>query len=264
MFLASLSQVGSLHSQMRSPSRWGVSKIVIISFKSVLALPENWISLRMCLVQVWLYLEKSLLHCEGLDTDTVSVVWSADDMIFVVRNFEEKETTEMNNRFVLSAAGISAAAIGVSATADIVNVKFNMDKYPGEAAWTILDGSSVIAAEAAWGGVGSSDSRYLSSSYGYYNGSDAASGVWTGVNMDLSAGVYTVVMTDTYGDGWNDVQWGGPNDGTLAFSGPYGSNIAFTSGIEVTGTFEVVAVPAPGAVALLALAGFAGVGRRRK
>jgi hypothetical protein len=168
----------------------------------------------------------------------------------------------MNTRFVLSAAGVSAAAIGASATADIVNVTFNMDKYPGEAAFEIFDsGSNLIAAEAAWGGV-SGDSRFLSSSYGYYNGSDAASGVWTGVNMDLAAGVYTVIMTDTYGDGWNDIQWGGPNTGEFAFSGPYGSNIAFTSGLAVEGTFTVV--PAPGAVSLLALAGIAGMKRRRK
>lgn len=185
-------------------------------------------------------------------------------MIFVVRNLEEKETTEMNNRFILSAAGMSAAAIGASATAELINVTFNMDKYPGEAAFYIADSNSnVIATETAWGGV-SGDSRFVSSSFGYYNGTSAASGVWTGVTMDLSAGVYTVVMTDSYGDGWNDVQWGGPNTGDLAFSGPYGSNIAFTSGTEASGTFEVVAVPAPGAVALLALAGFAGIGRRRK
>lgn len=168
----------------------------------------------------------------------------------------------MNTRFVLTAAGVSAAAIGASATADIVNVKFNMDKYPGEAAFEILDSvGGLIAAEIAWGGV-NGDSRFVSSSYGYYNGSSAASGVWTGVNMDLAAGVYTVKMTDSYGDGWNDIQWGGPNTGDLAFSGPYGSNIAFTSGTAVEGTFTVV--PAPGAVSLLALAGIAGMKRRRK
>jgi MYXO-CTERM domain-containing protein len=167
----------------------------------------------------------------------------------------------MKKRFVLSAAGISAVAIGASATADVVNVQFNMDKYPGEAEFFIYDASSVlIATEAAWGGV-SGDSRFLSSSYGYFNGSDAASGVWTGVNMDLAAGVYTVVMSDSYGDGWNDIQWGGPNTGEVAFSGPYGSNIAFTSGTSATGTFTVV--PAPGAVALLALAGLAGTRRRK-
>ncbi len=169
----------------------------------------------------------------------------------------------MDKRFVLSAAGVSAAAIGASATADVVNVRFNMDKYPSEASFSIYDASSnLIASETAWGGVASSDSRYLSSSYGYANGSSAGSGVYTGVNMDLGAGVYTVVMGDSYGDGWNDTQWGGVTTGEFAFSGPYGSNIAFTSGSSASGTFTVV--PAPGAVSLLALAGVAGMKRRRK
>ena len=170
----------------------------------------------------------------------------------------------MNTRFVLSTAGVSAAAIGASATADVVNVRFNMAKYPSEAEWFILDASSnLIATEDAYAGVVSSDSRYLSSSYGAYaSGGGASEGVWTGVNMDLGAGVYTVIMTDSYGDGWNDLQWGGITDGSMAFSGPYGSNIAFTSGSSTSGTFTVV--PAPGAVSLLALAGVAGLKRRRK
>ena len=168
----------------------------------------------------------------------------------------------MKKRFVLSAAGISAAAIGASAAADVVNVRFNMDKYPGEAAFFIYDASSnLIATESAWGGV-SGDSRYLSSSWGYVNGSSVASGVWTGVAMELGAGTYRVDMTDSYGDGWNDTTWGGVTDGTKAFSGPSGSNIAFTNGNGASGYFTVV--PAPGALALLALAGIGGATRRRK
>lgn len=168
----------------------------------------------------------------------------------------------MNQRFVLTAAATSAAAIGATAAAEVVTVSFHLDVYPGESAFYISDGAGTIAQSVSYGGVTSSDSRYISSSYGYYNGSSFASGYFVNVTMDLGAGTYDVLMTDTYGDGWSDVAWGYNTDGSNAFTDQDGNESAFSSGNSATASFTVV--PAPGALALLALAGVAAGGRRRK
>lgn len=170
----------------------------------------------------------------------------------------------MNKRFILSAAGASAAAIGAMSTAEVVNVTFNMDYFYSEDSYQILNSASqVIASETAWGGVnGASSLGYLSSSYGSPGSSMAY--VWTGVNMDLASGTYTVRMQDSYGDGWSDAQWGGLVNGANASWAPDGTVHGFTStgGFSMSYTFNVI--PGPGALALLGLAGVAGVQRRRK
>ena len=76
--------------------------------------------------------------------------------------------------------------------------------------------------------------------------------------LDLPAGDYTVVMGDTWGDGW---VWNSIDGGFgVGGAGTDDAFFAFTSGSVASGSFTVV--PAPGALALLGLAGVAG--RRRR
>lgn len=168
----------------------------------------------------------------------------------------------MSKRFMLTAAGMSAAAIGGAASAAVMS--FNYDRYFGEASWTILDdeGNAIASAarasspisgwfpvnavvDAAW-----STTTYVTSSSVYI-----ASLAQT-VDLDLAAGDYTIVLGDTWGDGWTYQA----NGGASAFV--YGDLVlAFTSGNSTSASFTVV--PAPGALALLGLAGLAGTRRRR-
>lgn len=158
----------------------------------------------------------------------------------------------MSKRFMLSAAGVSAAAIGGSASAAIL--QFHYDLYAGEAGWSISDSSGNVVATASVTTVTAAD--YVSQGLFYWSGSDSTYGYAFLVNLDLAAGDYTITLTDTWGDGWN---WD-PASGLDAFV--YGSTtLAFTTGSSVTGSFTVV--PAPGALALLGLAGLAGTRRRR-
>lgn len=158
------------------------------------------------------------------------------------------------NRFMLSAAGVSAAAIGGTVSAAVL--QFHYDKYAGEAGWSISDSSGNVVATAAVTTVTAAD--YVSQALYYWSGSDNTAGYAFLVNLDLAAGDYSITLTDTWADGW---AWA-PVDGSDAFV--YGSyTLAFTSsqGSSVTGSFTVV--PAPGALALLGLAGLAGTRRRR-
>ena len=171
----------------------------------------------------------------------------------------------MSKRFMLSAAGVSAAAIGGAASAAIV--QFHYDAFPGEASWQIADSDGNIVAQNS--AVTSSSffnsatgSAFVSSGIiGLYDPTNVTSyGYLNLVNLDLAAGDYTITMFDVYSDGWVDTGYGGFQDGSDAFT--YGSYVlAFTSGASVSGTFTVV--PAPGALALLGLAGLAGTRRRR-
>jgi hypothetical protein len=167
----------------------------------------------------------------------------------------------MNKRFALTTAGIAVAAVGSAASAELVNVTFQMDNYPGEASFYITDSSgALVASEVAWAGVtAGSAGGFLSSSYG---STGLQSGVFTTVFMDLDAGTYDVLMTDQFQDGWNDTGYGGLTDGSNAFTNnTTGEVVGFTGGASQTATITVV--PAPGALALLGLAGLA-TRRKRK
>ena len=157
---------------------------------------------------------------------------------------------------MLSTAGISAAAIGGSASAALLT--FNYDYYAGEAGWSIADsdGNVVISASAA---TNISTALDYSASLQYANGSSAyPNGYLFLVDVDLAAGDYSIILTDTWGDGWE--YFSPTGSGNSAFV--YGSyTLAFLSGSSTEGAFTVV--PAPGAVALLGLAGLA-AGRRRR
>lgn len=156
------------------------------------------------------------------------------------------------NRFMLSAAGVSAAAIAGTASAAVL--QFHYDLYAGEAGWSISDSSGNVVATASVTTVTAAD--YVSQALYYWSGSDSTAGYAFLVNLDLAAGDYSITLTDTWADGW---AWA-PVTGEDAFV--YGSySLAFTAGSSVTGAFTVV--PAPGALALLGLAGLAGTRRRR-
>ena len=160
----------------------------------------------------------------------------------------------MSNRFMLSAAGVSAAAIAGSASAAVL--QFHYDLYAGEAGWYIQDSDGAIVASASVTTVNAAD--YVSQGLYYWSGSTSTAGYRFLVNLDLAAGDYTITLTDTWADGW---AWS-PVTGEGAFV--YGSySLAFTSGMggSTSGSFTVL--PAPGALALLGLAGLAGTRRRR-
>ena len=169
----------------------------------------------------------------------------------------------MSKRFMLTAAGMSAAAIGGAASAAVMS--FNYDRYFGEASWTIFDsaGNAVASASRAsdpsisgWFPVSAAvDAGWSTATYLSSGGTYIASLAQT-VSLDLAAGDYSIVLGDTWGDGWTYQA----NGGASAFV--YGDlTLAFTGGSTANASFTVV--PAPGALALLGLAGLAGTRRRR-
>lgn len=164
----------------------------------------------------------------------------------------------MNKRFMLSTAGLSAAAIGGSANAALLT--FNYDYYAGEAGWSVTDsGGNVVI--SATGATNISTSLSYSAALYYASGSSPyPAGYLYLVDVDLAAGDYSINLTDTWGDGWS--YFSPVGGGMSAFV--YGSYaLSFMSGSSNAGAFTVAAVPAPGALALLGLAGLA-AGRRRR
>jgi len=162
----------------------------------------------------------------------------------------------MTKRFVLSAAGASAAAIGGAANAEIVTLNFHYDYYAGESGWTIIDSASNVVLSAVAGSV---SGIYSSSSFGVWNSSSTGpggSGYYHNITVDLASGNYLIQLTDTWGDGW---EWGNCTGYDAFVYGAY--SLSFIAGYSTTGSFTVV--PAPGALAILGLAGVAGIKRRR-
>ncbi len=158
----------------------------------------------------------------------------------------------MNKRFMLTAAGAAATGIAGSASAVIVNFTHELDHWAGEHAWQVYSsGGATVASMYVSGSLfyaGASSISYVS------NTASSIFGTITG-NLDLAAGTYNVQMQDTYGDGW---AWGSFT-GSLAIGS---GSASMPSGIS-TASFNFSVVPAPGALALLGLAGLAG-SRRRK
>ncbi len=170
----------------------------------------------------------------------------------------------MDKRFVLSVAGVAGAAVAAPALAEDITITMHLDFWAGEHGMSFSNGS---------GGV----SSYVSAGYIYAvpSGTAAVTGTslasWTAgvspytsgyrwtINASVDAGDYNVLLTDTYGDGW---VWGNAS-GADAFSVTGNvsgdTTIAFTGGFSTSGAVTVA--PAPGALALLGLAGIAG---RRK
>ena len=163
----------------------------------------------------------------------------------------------MSNRFMLTAAGSASVAVGGMASAELVDFGVVFDSYISEASFQLINSaSSIVASMYVSGGVVLNGIDTASSNFAF-SGSFTA-GYNLDFQLDLPAGDYTVVMGDTWGDGWvwNSI------DGGFGVGGPGTDDafFAFTSGSVASGSFTVV--PAPGALALLGLAGVAG--RRRR
>ena len=173
----------------------------------------------------------------------------------------------MDKRFALSVAGIAGAATAGSAFAggDAVIV-LEWDKYAGEASFQMLStgynsvsGGLGVVAYVQGTSVLRASSGSILADFAFAVGSSAyTSGYTLTFTLANATGNYNVSLLDSYGDGWASGV-----DGLDAFniSGSVAgdTNIAFTTGTSATG--QVTITPAPGALALLGLAGLAG---RRK
>tara|TARA_B100001059_G_scaffold210690_1_gene224512 strand:+ start:313 stop:837 length:525 start_codon:yes stop_codon:yes gene_type:complete len=174
----------------------------------------------------------------------------------------------MNKRFALTTAGIATAAIGSTAAAELISFSVHQDRYIGEATWQLVDSASNTIASmyisSSYIFIPTSQSSTYSVGFGAFGSSIAISGYLTTFDMDLAAGNYYVFMQDTWGDGW---AWSG-NTGLDAFTvagniDGGSASFAFTTGASAVGAFTVNAVPAPGALALLGLAGLASRRKRK-
>jgi MYXO-CTERM domain-containing protein len=172
---------------------------------------------------------------------------------------------------ILAVAGVLSASV---AGADIIEVSVT---GAGDGtqwnAWSVEMGAYVTEGgnEANWlGGIGYNS--FYTTHYDFngsgsldYDGHEAVVDNATGtIQLDLGAGEYDVMAYDSYGDGW------------VAYNGDPHLNVTnLTTGevivdhhvngaganSEHAGSFTVL--PAPGALALLGLAGIAGRRRRR-
>ena len=174
----------------------------------------------------------------------------------------------MNKRFALSAAGFAGAAVAAPALAQDANLTLHLDYWASEyginatsdngASFSgFLSGSSLV--------IASSGSVVAGATLSLWNplaSSPYSSGYDYSISLTNATGNWDVTLTDSYGDGW---AWANVS-GLDSFVGTDLQNsetytIGFASGFSATGNFVVTGVPAPGALALLGLAGLAG---RRK
>ena len=156
----------------------------------------------------------------------------------------------MNKRFMLTAAGAAATGIAGAASGALVDFMHGMDRWGGEHSFQVISSNGTQVAGLA----GGSYSGVVSGTFGYSTFSATSShyaDVWG--SYDLASGTYNVQMQDSYGDGWS---WNSYQGG-LAI----GSGSGTVTGSSASFSFSVV--PAPGALALLGLAGLAGTRRRK-
>ncbi len=158
-------------------------------------------------------------------------------------------------RFALSTAGLATVALAGTATGATVNWSHGLDRWAGEHSWEVHSSGPSGATVA---------SMYISGSTITYGGAASVTAATSypatsshfadfAGTMNLAAGTYHVAMHDSYGDGW---AWGSYVGGLSI-----GSGSATCSGSYASFSFTVV--PAPGAMALLGLAGLAARRRRR-
>lgn len=165
----------------------------------------------------------------------------------------------MSKRFMLTAAGTASAAVAGIASAELIDFTVIQDQYISEASYQIINSAGSTVASMYISG----SSIFAPSGAIFTPGSTSVSSAIfyeTTFTLDLAAGDYTVAMQDTWGDGWN---WNGIQGGMTVsgnLDGASSVNFSFLSGSSAGGSFTVV--PAPGALALLGLAGVAG--RRRR
>ncbi|MBL6998159.1 MAG: PEP-CTERM sorting domain-containing protein [Phycisphaerales bacterium] len=158
----------------------------------------------------------------------------------------------MNKRFMLTAAGAAATGIAGSASAVLVDMENGLDRWAGEHSWQVYSSNGSMVAQMA----GGSYSGLVSGTFSFVSNSVDSSHVGTVTGqLDLASGTYNVQMQDSWGDGWS---WNSYTGYLIIGSGS--GTVSASSG---SFSFTVAGVPAPGALALLGLAGLAG-SRRRK
>jgi MYXO-CTERM domain-containing protein len=170
----------------------------------------------------------------------------------------------MDKRFVLSVAGVAGAALAAPALAEDITITMHLDYWGGEHGMNFSNGSgSVTTFVSNYYLVAISSGSATITGTSFDSWTPGVSGYTSGyrwtVNASVDAGDYNVLLTDAYGDGWvwNNVTGADAFSVTGNVSGD--TTIAFTGGSSTSGVVTVA--PAPGALALLGLAGIAG---RRK
>ncbi len=170
----------------------------------------------------------------------------------------------MDKRFVLSVAGIAGAAVAAPALAEDITITLHLDFWAGEHGMNFSNGSGGISSYVSAGyifAVSSGTAAVTGTSLASWTSgvSPYTSGYrWT-INASVDAGDYNVLLTDTYGDGWAWNNATGADAFSVTGNVSGDTTIAFTGGFSTSGAVTVA--PAPGALALLGLAGIAG---RRK
>jgi MYXO-CTERM domain-containing protein len=187
----------------------------------------------------------------------------------ICRDQTEKRIEDfiMKKRFMLSAAGVSVAAIAGFAPADIVVVVDSVS----------LLGSSMVAYD-----LGAVSGTLTGIGYSYAWSNDTGDSSWS---SDMLIGVSAsgaMASVGGYNLNFGGSSWGGLNGsaGTGTYSGSASGSMAMngagafywangwssSAGTTSSGTFTLYginAVPAPGALALLGLAGIASRRRRK-
>ena len=173
----------------------------------------------------------------------------------------------MKKRFMLSAAGASVAAIAGSTSADIV---VNIDEV------------SLLGGEAVFVDLGAVSGSLSGIGYSYAWSNNTGDSSWSSDMLIGVSGGGTVVSVGGYNLSFGGTSWGalngGPSTGSYSgmatgsavnMSGAAGFYLyngwSSSAGITTSGTYTLYglnAVPAPGALALLGLAGMAT--RRRR
>ena len=156
------------------------------------------------------------------------------------------------------------AAIAAPALAEDVTITMHLDYWAGEHGMfmtgagggiaSYVSGSYIIAASSGSASITGSSLALWNSSVSAYT-----SGYRWELNASVGAGSYSVLLTDAYGDGWAWNNVTGSDAFMISGNVSGDTTIALSSGSGASGT--VVVAPAPGALALLGLAGIAG---RRK
>ncbi len=173
----------------------------------------------------------------------------------------------MKKRFMLSAAGVSVAAIAGFAPADIV---------------VVVDEVSLLGDSSVFYDLGVVSGTLTGISYSYAWSNDTGDSSWSSDMLIGVSGGASMVSVGGYNVGFSGSYWGGlaGSAGTGTYSGAaYGSmaingSAGFhwvngwgaSGGTTSSGTFilyGINAVPAPGALALLGLAGIASRRRRK-
>ena len=167
-------------------------------------------------------------------------------------------------RFVVSAVGVAGVAVASSAIAEDITITMHLDFWAGEHGMAFSNAS---------GGINSSvvDGYIVAASTGTAVITNTSLTSWTSgvspytsgyrwiIDASVDGGVYDVNLTDSYGDGWAWNSVSGADAFVVTGNVSGDTNISFAGGSSRTGSVTVA--PAPGALALLGLAGIAG---RRK